>query len=81
MEKRFVVMSWIDEIGCYDTIDEVDTWAEVQAYNHRNYTFFDNRYGVMGNTSDLPDAEHPIMDEFDIMEMTDEEIISLVENQ
>lgn len=81
MEKRFAVMDWIDEIGGYFTIDEVDTWAEVQAYNHRDYTFFDNRCGAMGNTSDLPDAEHPIMDVFEVMEMTDEEIIALVENQ
>lgn len=79
MEKRFDIMEWIDEEGCYFTIESVDTWAEVQAYNNLNRTFFDNRTGNMGNTKNLPDAEFPIMDEFDIMEMSDEEIAALAE--
>lgn len=77
LEKRFVIMQWIDEIGCYDTFDEVDTWVEVQAHNNFDRTFFDSYTGRLGNTRNFPDAEFPIIDEFDIMGMSIEELMAL----
>ena len=74
-------MKWVDEFCAYDVVTEVDTWAEVQEYNKYDWTYYDKRMGLLGETINLPDVEFDIEDEFDIMMLTDEEIFALVENQ